>query len=123
MNKQDALAKCKAIKDYLTAGNPVWDKEEVAEAMNMAIEMLEEEPVNVDTDKIVKCIKRCYNREQPIGHWKSSNEVFGDGFEDAVCSLCRWESEYPVEYIRRRYKFCPHCGTKMVKEGESDEDK
>lgn len=98
---------------------------EVNEAIDMAIEALKEEPkskviaqINVDTDEIVKRIKRYCNREQPIGHWKSSDEVFGDGFEDAVCSLCRWESEYPVEYIRRRYKFCPHCGTKMVKEGD-----
>ena len=41
MNRQDALVKCKAIRDYLTNGNPIWSKKEVTEAMTMAIEALE----------------------------------------------------------------------------------
>lgn len=47
MTREEAIAMCKSIKKYLTGGNPVWSKEEVAEAMNMAIEAL-----SVD---IVKC--------------------------------------------------------------------
>ncbi len=43
MNRQDALSRCKAIRDYLTNGNPIWDKDEVYEAMTMAIEALKKE--------------------------------------------------------------------------------
>ena len=41
MTREDAIEMCKSIKDYLTGGNPVWSKEEVAEAMTMAIEALQ----------------------------------------------------------------------------------
>lgn len=41
MTKEEAIAKCKSIKEYLTAGNPIWSKEEVAEAVDMAIEALQ----------------------------------------------------------------------------------
>jgi len=40
MTREKAIEMCKSIKDYLTGGNPVWSKEEVAEAMTMAIEAL-----------------------------------------------------------------------------------
>ena len=133
--KEEAMTRKEAI-EILDEQHLTWTLKkaesycvEVNEAIDMAIEALKDEPrskviaqINVDTDKIVKFIKRNCNREQAKGHWKSSDEVFGDGFEDAVCSLCRWESEYPVEYIRRRYKFCPHCGNKMVKEGEVNDE-
>lgn len=42
MTREEAIAKCKSIKEYLTAGNPIWSKEEVAEAMTMAIEALQD---------------------------------------------------------------------------------
>lgn len=41
MTREKAIEMCKSIKDYLTGGNPVWSKEEVAEAMTMAINALE----------------------------------------------------------------------------------
>lgn len=55
MNRQDALVKCKAIRDYLTAGNPVWSKEEVAEAMTMAIEALKVDIVRCGECKYRDC--------------------------------------------------------------------
>lgn len=53
MTREKAIEMCKSIKDYLTAGNPVWSKEEVAEAMTMAIEAL-----SVDLVRCGECIYR-----------------------------------------------------------------
>ena len=41
MTREKAIEMCKSIKDYLTAGNPVWSKEEVAEALDIAIESMQ----------------------------------------------------------------------------------
>ena len=40
MTKEEAIKKLEDIRDYLTAGNPIWDIESVEEACNMAIEAL-----------------------------------------------------------------------------------
>lgn len=40
MTREKAIEMCKSIKDYLTGGNPVWSKEEVDDAMTMAIKAL-----------------------------------------------------------------------------------
>lgn len=60
MTKEEAIAKCKNIKRYLTDGNPVWSKEEVAEAMTMAIEALEGIPKEGDC-----WVCNCPKMEQP----------------------------------------------------------
>lgn len=41
MDRIEAMKLLSEIKHYLTAGNPVWDKEVVAEACDMAIEALQ----------------------------------------------------------------------------------
>lgn len=41
MDRIEAMKLLSEIKHYLTAGNPVWDKEVVAEALDMAIEALQ----------------------------------------------------------------------------------
>lgn len=48
MTREKAIEMCEAIKHYLTAGNPVWSKEEVAEAMTMAIIALDREQRKYD---------------------------------------------------------------------------
>lgn len=51
MTREKAIEMCKSIKHYLTGGNPVWSKEEVAEAMTMAIEALQ-----VDLVRCGECV-------------------------------------------------------------------
>ena len=41
MLREQAIQMCMEIKDYLTQGNPIWDKDKVGEAIGMAIEALE----------------------------------------------------------------------------------
>ena len=60
MNRQDALAKCKAIRDYLTNGNPIWSKKEVTDAMTMAIEAL-----SVDLVRCREC-NYCYYADNRV---------------------------------------------------------
>lgn len=43
MDRIEAMTLLSEIKHYLTAGNPVWDVDEIAEAFNMAIEALRNE--------------------------------------------------------------------------------
>lgn len=41
MKREEAIKKINSIKEYLTAGNPIWDVREIDEALNMAIKALE----------------------------------------------------------------------------------
>lgn len=43
MDRNEAMTLLSEIKHYLTAGNPVWDVDEIAEACDMAIEALKNE--------------------------------------------------------------------------------
>ncbi len=45
-----------------------------------------------------------------LGKWRIYYRKLEDGtlYEDSYnCSVCHW-------YNERRYKYCPHCGSKMV---------
>lgn len=43
MKREDAQKMCQEIRHYLTSGNPVWNKNDVEEALNMAIDALSEQ--------------------------------------------------------------------------------
>lgn len=43
MTREEAAGKINAIKKHLTAGNPIWDVREIDEALNMAIEAIQNE--------------------------------------------------------------------------------
>ena len=71
MDRIEAMKLLSEIKHYLTAGNPVWHKEVVAEALDIAIEALQEQirdcmwvcpncglDVHVDYDRCVRCGER-----------------------------------------------------------------
>ncbi len=88
MTREKAIAMCRSIKDYLTGGNPVWSKEEVAEAMTMAIEALE--------------------NERPKGHWVPyKHESCTYGKTNYICSECG--------HVGTKFKegFCMCCGADM----------
>ena len=67
MLREEAIQMCMEIKHYLTQGNPIWDKDKVGEALDMAIEALKRERTDewctgckeYDTEK--KCCPR-FNR-------------------------------------------------------------
>ena len=40
MTKKEAINMCMEVRHYLTQGNPIWDKDKVGEALDMAIEAL-----------------------------------------------------------------------------------
>lgn len=42
MKREDAQKMCQEIRHYLTSGNPIWNKNDVEEALNMAIDALSE---------------------------------------------------------------------------------
>lgn len=53
MTKEEALKLMQAIKSYMTSGNPMWSVEPIGEAMDMAIEALEQSqwiPISKEPD-------------------------------------------------------------------------
>lgn len=123
MTREKAIAMCKSIKEYLTGGNPVWSKEEVAEAMTMAIVALdrEEQPRPIDPTVEVdlasgvvprSALNRSINPpkvtihvNRPKGHW-IWYEVKGQMLP--YCSECGNGLDVIYEY-----NFCPDCGADM----------
>ena len=76
MTKAGAIDICMEVRDYLTSGNPIWDKGAVSEALNMAIEALQ-------TD-IVRC-KDCrwyapIDENKPFPCWHGISECSKDDF-------------------------------------------
>lgn len=55
MDRIEAVTLLQEIKHYLTTGNPVWDVDEIAEALDMAIEALRNE---------INCVKCQYYTER-----------------------------------------------------------
>ena len=51
MNKSEIIQMLSEIRDYLTAGNPVWDTDKVREAMNVAIKAVETEKPVFDSEE------------------------------------------------------------------------
>ena len=47
------------------------------------------------------------------GQWKCADDLY----ENAVCSVCGWETSDPWTVIKILYKFCPNCGADMRKDG------
>lgn len=101
---------------------PKEEAERTAEAFNMAIEALKEEPkskviaqINVDTDEIVKLIKRNCNWKQPKGHWILKHVETAPKYviEKFYCSECDEGQIYGMP------NFCPNCGADM---GRKDND-
>ena len=91
MLKEQAIKMCMEIKDYLTQGNPIWDKDKVGEALDMAIEALEgvcfdewcDDCKEYDTEK--KCCPR-FNRviREALKHEPSEDGTLEVKVEDAT---------------------------------------
>lgn len=61
MTKAEAINMCMEVRDYLTSGNPIWNKDKVGEALDMAIEALKKDETTlhvngVSPDRIVRAI-------------------------------------------------------------------
>lgn len=48
MTREEAQKMCQDIRHYLTLGNPVWSTDEVAKALSMAIEALQQDCAKCD---------------------------------------------------------------------------
>lgn len=94
MTKKEAINMVQGARQYLTAGNPMWNAKKIDEAMSTAIEALER-----------------YDSE---GCWENREHVQVDenGYDVATCSICGIEItlEYPYD------NYCPNCGTWMKPE-------
>lgn len=117
MDRNEAITLLQAIKHYLTAGNPVWDVDEIAEACDMGIEALRNE-INC-----VKCVHYT-ERETPTGikgvckmdtahrgdtiSRQSALDALSEAYEDNVLNM--WED------IETTIKSLPSAETPTVSE-------
>ena len=97
MTKEEALDMCMEVRHYLTQGNPIWDKDKVGEALNMAIETLE---------------------DRPKGHWKMYDiyDFKGriSGERAIICDRCLMKEI--IRFGQSKWNFCPNCGADMREE-------
>lgn len=86
MTREEAIKKLNVIKEYLTAGNPIWDVREIDEVLDMAIEKLQALPPA--------------QPERKKGKW-----IYGNG--NGECPFCGHERQHG------RDNFCGNCGADM----------
>ena len=91
MTKAEALQKIKAVKAYMTSGNPIWDTAEMAEAFDIAIEALS-----------------AADQERKTGKWIYPYETTR---LVSICSECGSHG---------RGEFCQNCGAKMLNNLDDD---
>lgn len=102
MTKNEALKKIKAVKAYMTSGNPIWDVAEMAEAFDMAIEALSASEPERKTGKWV---------QESVSLWK-------DRWSRWKCSACDKHVRISLydDPKKAGLIFCPNCGAKMEEE-------
>ena len=106
MTKAKALQKIKAVKAYMTSGNPIWDVKEMAEAFDIAIEALS-----------------ASETERKTGTWEQESEsLWKSKWNRWKCSACgkyiRINSD--CDPIKAGVKCCLHCGAKMLNNLDDD---
>lgn len=83
MTREEAINMIKVVRQYLTAGNPIFDAKKINETMRMAIEALSER-----TGEWIYSTKQL----EIVPMWE--------------CSCCRIRAA-------KKFNFCPHCGADM----------
>ena len=78
MNRIEAMKLLSEIKHYLTAGNPVWDVDEIAEACDMVIEAIKNE---------INCVK--------CEHYTERETYTG------IKGVCKMDTAHRGDLIRR----------------------
>ena len=104
MKTEKAIERIKAFRDYLCAGNPIWDVEECKEAFDIAIAAMEQRWMPAAIDNI--------STAEKVGKWILHPEIkniYGGTYIE--CSECR--EKYVVQHIEDE-KFCRNCGARMV---------
>ena len=105
MTKKEAINMCMEVRHYLTQGNPIWDKDKVGEASEMAIEALKAPPITQRS--MYQAGYRQAQEDRPRGEWEKATESIWK------CSLCD-----AIMFTDSNY--CPNCGADMRKD-ETDE--
>lgn len=96
MTREEAINAVKVVRQYLTAGNPIFDAKKINETMRMAIEALS---------------------EQPQGKWEYCEHEIANYVDGYKCSHCGffvpWDYEHKFINFIEDYNFCPSCGADM----------
>jgi hypothetical protein len=98
----------KEQKRYIDRPMRLIDEREVMIAVFNAIEMDEDEynAIKAEVDEIPTIDPESL---RPAAKWIEAPDEGADGSWEA-CSRCAWESRWAAS----KYKYCPHCGARMV---------
>lgn len=56
---------------------------------------------------------------QPVKHGRWENPVsVGNGIK--FCSVCRNEAYWDTDYGQQLFDYCPYCGARMIKDGDTE---
>jgi len=104
-----------AIKILTGMQTQLWDVREIDEALDMAIEALQELPKR---RKEVKRWKRKALKAEPrsVSRWIDA-DLDPDFAKCEKCSKHKVDIAYSKDFIKQEsWNFCPYCGAKMNKE-------
>ena len=109
MKTEKAIERIKAFRDYLCAGNPIWDVGECKEAFDIAIAAMEQ-----------RWISAADVPDRKVGKWilydiQDKDEIANGNFY-YVCSCC---GKGDTHAKGAKVPYCWWCGARM--KGEEDE--
>lgn len=88
MTKEESIKILKSVRDYMSAGSPIWDVRLLQEAIDNGINALEDDLSEWGKERIV--------------------ESFGQKYVVRDCIKCGWHGAIG------KMKYCPNCGRGMV---------
>ncbi len=143
MTKGEAIDICMEVRDYLTSGNPIWNKDKVGEALDMAIEAMKKDETTlhvsgISPDRIVRAIdptitvdlesgvvpisacepkepKTIIYADRPKGHWKMYGIYDSKGRRTGEHAIIcdRCLMKEIIRFGQSKWDFCPNCGADM----------
>lgn len=106
MDRIESMTLLSEIKHYLTAGNPVWDVDEIAEALDMAIEALQNLPKpnnGLQGSDLISRSRAIEGIREYINEYKY-NDIKWAAMKEAEMLIESLPSEDAVEVVR-----CGRC--------------
>jgi hypothetical protein len=56
---------------------------------------------------------------QPVKHGRWEKDEKRNSFEK-FCSICKHEAYWDTDYGQQLFDYCPYCGARMMKDGDTE---
>ena len=108
MTRSECIEQIKSIKEYLSTGDPIWDKDAIQEPLDMAISalMIQEDDKDEGLDEVIKYLKHRIKKEEYI---LCSLVTLKQIFEAGNCNECSVKlCTYAPKFGEQVRYNCPH---------------